>query len=164
LDVANVDGPGPAFGWAHDRLHGVDTANLWGHGRTLWYRPDNRHTIDNERRLMVELYHSMRRRYSPIKARGFPRVTLLAGRNGLRRAVIVDGHHRLATLAHLGVKLVTVEVETTIDLDQRHRWYYVRHGHCTEAQAAKFFDAFFLLDGSERFELVAANGECHDDR
>ena len=155
LDADAIGGPGPAFGWAHDEALGVDTADLWGHGRTLWYRPANRHTISNERHLTVELYRSIRRRYSPVKARGFPRVTLLVGEDGRRRAVIVDGHHRLAVLAHLGARAVTVEIEGAIEVGRVDQWYYVRNGHCTPDEAMRFFDAFFVLDGSERFDFVA---------
>ncbi len=159
LSAAEIGGPGPAFGWAYDEAAGADTAERWGHGRTLWYRPDNRHTLANERQLTMALYRSIGHRYSPLKARGFPRVTILVAEDGSRRAVIVDGHHRLAVLAHLGVETVTVEIEAVVAAADADSWYAVRTGHCTAAEARRLFGAFFVLDGSERFELVAGSWE-----
>ncbi len=162
LSAGYIGRTGPAFGWAHDQAEGVDTADLWGHGRTLWYRPDNRHTIGNEHRLTIELYHSMRRQYSPLRARGFPRVTVLERPDGEQRALIVDGHHRLAVLAHLGVRTVTVEIEATVTMDRAEGWDHVRAGRCSVAEAQRFFDAFFTLDGSERLARVMGGRRVND--
>ncbi len=155
----DVGSPGQPFGWAYDRKTGADTSELWGRGRNLWYRPDDESTLRNEWRLTVELYRSIRRSYSPLRSRGFPTVAMLRHLDGARRAVIIDGHHRLAVLAHLGATSVTVEVESTIDLADVDRWYHVRTGYCSAQQAARFFQALFDLNGSERVSRLATVSE-----
>lgn len=156
LPGPEVGTPGPAFGWAHDQATGADTSKLWGAGRTLWYEPRDEFTIRSEWTATTKLYDSIKARYSPVRARGFPTVTILKDAAGRRKAVMVDGHHRLALLAHLGVPKVTVVVEATIDVEDCDSWYYVRTRHCTAGEARRFFEAFFELDGSERFEHVRA--------
>lgn len=158
LLAADIGIAGPSFGVAHDRSTGADTKDLWGRGRNLWYQPDDRFTIENEWSLTIELYRSIQRRYSPLRSRGFPVVTMLERQDGERRAVIVDGHHRLAVLAHLGAKKVTVEVEATVRRSEVDSWFAVRSGLCTASEALPFFDAFFELDGSERYEGVTDRG------
>lgn len=155
---------GPAFGLAHDRATGADTRDLWGRGRNLWYEPRDRYTIEHEWRRTAELYRSIRRRYSPLRSRGFPTVTLLRHRDGRRRAVIVDGHHRLAVLAHLGARAVTIEVEATVDLADVDHWYHVRNGHCTAEEARPFFEAFFELDGRERLAATPIGADRSEGR
>ena len=147
---------GAPYGWAYDAAEDADTSELWGRGRNLWYRPRDDYTVRTEWLRVTELYESMKRRYSPVKARGFPRVTLFIRRDGDRRAVIVDGHHRLAVLAHLGVKRVTVEVDAVVREQDVDAWPRVRSGYCTADEALIFFRAFFELDGSERFNYVSA--------
>ena len=152
LSASDIGRPGPAFGWAHDEATGDDTSELWGRGRTLWHRPCNRATLWNEWRLTVDLCASIRDRgYSPVTARGFPLVTLLHHSDGRRRAIIVDGHHRIAVLAHLGARAAVVEVGAEIGMADAARWHAVIGGHCTVEEATEFFDAFFELDGSERY-------------
>lgn len=155
LAADEIGQPGPAFGWAHDEHTGESTAARWGSGRTVWYRPGAGATLANERRLTTELAASITAGYRPLKARGFPRLTLLRRADGAYRAVIVDGHHRLAVLAHLGVTRVLAEIEAVVDHRDAAAWFHVRSGHCTAAQARQFFDAFFQLDGSEQFDHVA---------
>lgn len=154
LPAADIGTPGQPFGWAYDDATGSQTAELWGRGRTLWYRPANRFTIANEWNLTVELYHSIKRSYSPMKSRGFPTVTLLQKPDASRRAVIVDGHHRLAVLAHLGVRSVIVEVEGVVKLADVETWPFVENGHCDAVQAGRFFEALFEFNGSERFDFI----------
>jgi hypothetical protein len=155
LAADQIGRPGPAFGWAHDEETGCSTADLWGVNRTIWYRPDRHATLANERRLMLELAASISNGYRPHRARGFPRVTVLRRRDGCRRAVIVDGHHRLAALAHLGATRVVVEIEAFVDEADAATWIQVRNGYCSVAEARRIFDAFFELNGSERYQRVS---------
>jgi hypothetical protein len=159
IDPDQIGQPGPAFGWANDEATGADTSELWGRGRTMWYRPDDWFTIAAEWDRTIALDRSMARGYRPIRARGFPLVTLLRHDDGRQRAVIVDGHHRLAVLAHRGARAVTVEIGAVIERSDADRWHHVQRGHCDPDQARRFFDAFFELDGSERLRRVQAGWE-----
>jgi hypothetical protein len=161
----DVGGAGPAYGRAYDEVAGADTSTLWGAGRNLWYEPRDRFTLGTEWDLTIQLRHSIAGGYRPVRARGFPRVTELR-RGRERRRVIVDGHHRLAALAHLGARTVTVERESVVDRAQARSWYHVRSGRCTVAEAQVLFDAFFDLDGSERRRLPAGEirARCRDGR
>ncbi|MEL7158649.1 MAG: hypothetical protein AAFN30_18915, partial [Actinomycetota bacterium] len=161
IEPDEIGRSGPAFGWAHDEATGIDTSELWGRGRTIWYRPDDPFTIAAERDRTIALERSMASGYRPLRARGFPLVTILRHDDGRRRAVIVDGHHRLAVLAHRGARSAVVEVGAVIDRGAAGDWFHVRRGHCTPAQAFQFFDAFFQLDGSERFRAVTARWEVN---
>lgn len=154
LAATDHDSAGPAFGWAHDEATGSSTADLWGAHRTVWYRPDRRPTLANERRLTLELRRSMRNGYRPLRARGFPRLLLLRRSSGETRAVVIDGHHRLAVLAHLGVDSVLAEIDGVVDEHRVADWYGVRTGRCSREDALAVFDAFFVLDGSERHHHV----------
>jgi hypothetical protein len=155
----NTATTGAPYGWAHDEAENTDTSELWGRGRNLWYRPNDEYTVRTEWRRIIELYESMKHRYSPIKARGFPRVTLFVRRDGDRRAVIVDGHHRLAILGHLGAEKATVEVDAVVREADVAEWPRVRAGYCSAEEALVFFRSFFELDGSERFHHVSAKWE-----
>lgn len=145
---------GPAFGWAYDEATGSSTADLWGSHRTVWYRPDRRPTLANERQLTLDLRRSIRTGYRPLRARGFPRLLVLRSSSGETRSVVIDGHHRLAVLAHLGVDAVTAEIDGVIDEANVADWHRVRSGECSADDASAIFDAFFQLDGTERFRHV----------
>ena len=78
----------------------------------------------------MELYRSLRDGYRPSLYGSLASVVLLVRRDGDFRAVRYRGHHRLATLAHLGHEEVTValhpdsiKVVHESDVEQ---WYYVR--------------------------------------
>lgn len=146
---------GPAFGWAYDEATGASTADLWGSNRTVWYRPDRLRTLANERQLTLDLRRSIRRGYRPVRARGFPRLVVLRRTNGDARSLVIDGHHRLAVLAHLNVESVTAEIDGVIDERDVADWYRVRTGDCSVEDALAIFDAFFVLDGTERFQRVS---------
>ncbi|MDH4277829.1 MAG: hypothetical protein OEZ14_03110 [Acidimicrobiia bacterium] len=154
LAAADHDEAGPAFGWAYDEATGSSTADLWGPDRTVWYRPDRRPTLANERRLTLDLRRSIRKGYRPLRARGFPRLLLLRRSNGETQSVVIDGHHRLAVLAHLGVGSVLAEIDGVVDERNVADWYRVRTGDCSADDALAVFDAFFVLDGTERVRHV----------
>jgi hypothetical protein len=154
LAAADHDRVGPAFGWAYDEATGSSTADLWGSHRTVWYRPDRSPTLANERRLTLDLRRSIRTGYRPLRARGFPRLLLLRRSSGETRTVVIDGHHRLAVLAHLGVDSVLAEIDGVVDEHDVANWYEVRTGRCPTDDALAVFDAFFALDGTERFHHV----------
>jgi len=74
--------------------------------------------------------------------------------DGARRFVVLQGNHRTAVLAHLGHRTMTARYLNDHfrcirekDLD---RWYYVRSGQCSPADARAYFHAYFQADGRER--------------
>jgi hypothetical protein len=145
---------GNPFGHHFDAVEGRRTRDLYGYRRNPWYRLGDDYPLGIEWRRTVELYQSLRKGYRPNLYRTLPSVVLLVRRNGDLRAVRYRGHHRLATLAHLGHETVTValhpesiKVVYESEVDQ---WYYVRRGLCSPERALAIFDAFFELDGSER--------------
>ncbi|MDH4076471.1 MAG: glycosyltransferase family 2 protein [Acidimicrobiia bacterium] len=159
LLAQDLDGPGPAYGQAYDEQTGNDTSELWGLGRNLWYAPGDPMTLANEWRITRELHRSIDRHgYRPHRARGFPRVTTLR-RGEQHRHVIVDGHHRLAVLAYRGDRITVVEQEAIVERNDVERWWHVRAGRCTAEEALAFFDAFFELNGSERWSRVRPRKE-----
>jgi glycosyltransferase involved in cell wall biosynthesis len=145
---------GKPFGHHYDALEGARTRDLYGYRRNPWYRPGDDYPLGIEWRRTVELFRSLRGGYRPSLYGSLPSVVLLVRRDGDFRAVRYRGHHRLATLAHLGHEEVTValhpesiKVVHESDVEQ---WYYVRRRLCSPEEALKIFDAFFELDGSER--------------
>lgn len=163
LLAQDLDGPGPAYGQLYDEQTGHDTSELWGLGRNLWYAPGDPMTVANEWRITRAVHRSIDQRgYRPHRARGFPRVTTL--RHGERhRHVIVDGHHRLAALAHRGARHAVVEQEAVVERSDVERWWHVRAGRCTADEALAFFDAFFHLHGGERWARVRPPKEVPGD-
>ncbi len=146
---------GAPFGHHYDAIEGASTRDLYGYRRNPWYRPGDTYPLAIEHRRTIELYRSLRDGYRPslylVAADRRP------ARPPRRRgpcAVRHRGHHRLATLAHLGRDDVTValhaesvKVVHEADVEQ---WHYVAGGACSPEHALKIFDAFFELDGSER--------------
>jgi len=142
---------GTPFGWYYDSITGKMTRDLWGYKQTLWYKPDERYTLAFEWNYTLQNYFALKSGYRPLLYGSFPCATLLVRHNGEMRAVMGDGHHRLAVLSHLGYKQVIVNVVHVVkeaDLDQ---WYYVKRGQCSRGQAIEIFNAFFELNGRERF-------------
>jgi hypothetical protein len=151
------DAVGTPFGWAYDADVGADTSSLWGRDHTVWYRPGHGPTIAVDVERTRGLYASIcDSGYSPLRARGWPRVCVLERADGARRGVIIDGHHRLAVLAHRGVRRTRVEIERVVRRGDVASWSAVESGRCSAPDALGLFDAFFDLDGSERYASVCA--------
>jgi hypothetical protein len=167
LTIAQTFVGGTPFGWYYDQVEGKLTASLWGYGRNLWYRPGDPYTLEFEWNLMRKQYQSLKRGYYPLLRLSFPSVTLLVRSDGEKRGIIVDGHHRLAILRCLEYDQLTVEVVQVVEEAQVDGWYYVKRGDCTRKQALEIFNAFFVINGSERrgcldLDRTAANepGAC----
>lgn len=149
------DCAGTPFGWAYDAATGADTAALWGRHRTPWYRPGDPSTMAIDVARTLELAASIEASgYAPWRARGWPRVCLLERAGGERRALVIDGHHRLGVLAHLGARRVRVDVDRVVRERDVERWPMVRDARCSADDARQIFHAFFDLDGRERFRAV----------
>ena len=172
-------GGGP-WGYYYDRFEGKTTRDLYGYRRNLWYQPGDRYPLEIEWNKMIQIYHSLRRGYCPLRCGDLPEVTLLVRRDGEMRAVRYNGQHRLSVLSHLGYKKITVlvpsansisdslatwptlstlpkvvyEREVVVREAEVEDWYYVKHGFCTAEQALDIFHAFFELNGRERIAYL----------
>jgi hypothetical protein len=141
---------GTPFGWYYDSVTGKMTRDLWGYKQTLWYKPDDRYTLGFEWNYTLQNYFSIKAGYRPLLFGSFPCATLLIRRDGEIRAIMGDGHHRLAVLSYLRFKRIMVNVVHVIKEAEVDQWYYVKHGQCDQEQAIEIFNAFFELNGRER--------------
>jgi glycosyltransferase involved in cell wall biosynthesis len=145
---------GKPFGHHFDAVEGADTRDLYGYRRNPWYRPGDEYPLSLEWRRTTELYRSLSAGYRPRLYGSIPSVVLLVRESGTIRAVRHRGHHRLATLAHLGYHEVTMAVDPdsirVVREAEVEDWYNVRNGRCSPERALEIFNAFFELDGSER--------------
>lgn len=154
LTAADSVAGGTPFGWYYDRVEEKMTRDLWEYGRNLWYEPGDVHTLEVEMDLTIRLYHSLKKGYRPLRYGSFPSVTLLVRRDGQRRAIILDGHHRLSVLSYLGYEQVTVGLMQVVEEAQVEQWYYVKHKDCPREEALEIFNAFFVLNGRERITYL----------
>jgi hypothetical protein len=78
---------------------------------------------------------------------------MLLKRNGDRRFVVLQGNHRLAVLAHLGVPQIAVRdvagYVPVVRESEASRWPLVANGNCTAASALRIFNLFFESTGLE---------------
>lgn len=168
-------GGGP-WGYHYDRIEGKTTRDLYGYRRNPWYQPEDRYPLEIEWNHTIQVYHSIKKGYHPLRYGYLPEITLLVRRDGDIRAVRYNGQHRLAVLSLLGYKKVTVLVpsagsisdelaswpttstipkvvyqgEVIVREEEVEEWYYVKYGYCTPEQALEIFHAFFDLNGRER--------------
>ena len=146
---------GTPFGWHYDVTTGASTHDLWGKGKTLWHTPRDKYTLASEWNYTLDVYQAIARTgYHPLRHHAFPTVTMLVRRNGERRAIVVDGHHRLPVLCHFGQTTARVEVVQVIKEAEIERWRFVESGQCSVERAREVCDAFFSLTGAERVSAV----------
>lgn len=154
---------GKPWGHAYDRQAGTMTRDLHGYRNNPWYQPGDRYPLEIEFEGTRALYHAIQHGYKPHWYGSFPTVILMLRNNGDWRAVRDNGHHRLSILSHLGYDIVSVVIPKTsvgivheAEVDQ---WYYVKSGHCTTSQALEIFNAYFELNGKERFDYLGLSSK-----
>lgn len=155
---------GTPYGWYYDQVEGKMTKAVWGYGRNLWYQPDDRYTLENEWNLTIKMFRALQKGYYPLWHLSYPGVTLLVLQNGELRALIGDGHHRLAVLSFLGVEKVAVNVRQIVYETEVENWYYVKNGSCYRENALKIFHAFFSINGSERANNLGLKHSINNSR
>ena len=94
--------------------------------------------------------------------------TILARRNGERRFVVLQGNHRLAILAHLGVTEIPVRdvrgyVPVIREVDAA-RWPLVADGTCRLDAALRIFNLYFESNGAHIGELLQTSGASARDQ
>ncbi|MCZ6672446.1 MAG: hypothetical protein O7C75_05835 [Verrucomicrobia bacterium] len=154
LTETDTSNGGIPFGWYYDQVEGKQTRDLWTYGRNLWYEPGDRYTLECEWARTIKVYNSLKRNYRPLWYHNYPSVALLVRENSERLGLILDGHHRMGALSHLGYKQVRVALTEVVNETAVDQWYYVKNGYCTREQALVIFNAFFEVNGSERIEYL----------
>lgn len=115
--------------------------------------PSSKKFISKEISRTVALYQQMRQTgYTPQK---FPNSyiagTWLKALNGDQRFVVMQGNHRMAVLAHLRVRQISVRTTSTCLRHVREcdlaNWPLVASGRCSVEHAHKVFSLFFEQTG-----------------
>lgn len=116
--------------------------------------PSSDKFIAAEFRRTIGLYESMKDTgYQPWRFdHTFIGGTLLRAANRQRRFVVLQGNHRMAILAHLGVAEVLVRdcrgYHPVISEAHLEKWPLVASGVCSAALGRAIFHMFFMEDGS----------------
>lgn len=110
----------------------------------------------------IRLYQQIKKEGYRPWIRDFIGGVFLQSASGEQRYVVLDGNHRVAVLAHLGMRQVRTaylkghfKIIHELEVDE---WHYVRNGMCSRADALAYFHAFFQLSGRERsfrYELTS---------
>lgn len=147
---------GEPFGHYYDLMEKKETRDIYGYRRNPWYQPEDEYPLELEWEHTTRVFDTLRHGYHPFRHGNYPELVFMARRDGQRRAIIFQGQHRLATIAHLGHQKVTGMIPSyslgTIHEDDVEKWFFVRNGYCTPESALLFFHAFFQLTGRERLE------------
>jgi hypothetical protein len=122
--------------------------------------PSTAEFVDEEFRSTVRLYQEMQvHGYQPLH---FPNSyiggTWLEAMDGRRRFVVMQGNHRMAILAHLGVPLIKVrtipQALARVKEKDIARWPLVVTGRCSTDHARRVFEMFFSEGGWHVAKLV----------
>ncbi len=93
--------------------------------------------------------------YRPwLPTNSFIQGVLLVKSNGDKRFVVTHGKHRVGVLSFLGYNTFKAQFDPNmfkiISENEISSWYYVKNGKCSQADAASYFNSFFILNGLER--------------
>lgn len=130
--------------------------------------------IRNEFEHTKSLYRLMQQNgYQPTTfPNSFIGGTWLLAADGRRRFIVLQGNHRMAILAHLGLRNIAVRTIpgnlATIRESESNKWPLVMRGDCSESDAIAIFRHFFDQSGfciaerlNERSRRKAANPVSH---
>ena len=130
-------------------------------GRSRFCGPSTDEFIEAEHHRTIRLYQQIRHNgYTPWRyGCTFISGTFLVDRAGETRFIVMGGNHRLAALAALGVRRVTVRTEprlllTRVDEREADRWPLVLGGHCPRPVALAIFRLYFEQNGEHVRRLV----------
>jgi hypothetical protein len=129
--------------------------------RSRFCGPSPLEVVRDEFERACAVYESLRASgYDPWR-HTFAGGVVLRRRDGALRYVVLQGNHRLAALAFLGVPAVLSRglagYHTLIDEREVERWWFVRSGECSAPDARAYLDAYFTSDGrgqARRFGLA----------
>ena len=143
------------YPWGDFRLRShTDGAQPKDQWRSRFSGPANEARITSDFDQSIALYENIKQDgYRPWR-HDFVGGVYLERTDGARRFVVLEGNHRMAVLAHIGVDQVRASYLEGFDQVIREGsvegWYYVQNGECSRSDALAYFHAFFELDGRER--------------
>jgi hypothetical protein len=121
--------------------------------RSRFCGPSTDEFIEEEYKRIIALYEHMKKTgYQPwAMNNGFIGGTFLINRHGQRRFVVLQGNHRMAIMAHLGVKRIAVRSITgylqRVEEEDISNWALVKKGMFSEDEALMIFRIFFKENG-----------------
>lgn len=122
--------------------------------------PSDDDFIELEASNILELRDNMKSTgYDPWKfPNSFIGGVFLIKENGDYRFVILQGNHRASIMSYMKVKTFLTRFllnhYSHIHENNIEEWYYVKKSLCSKEDARKYFNAFFILDGRERFHAL----------
>jgi hypothetical protein len=132
------------------KTSGESDKDVW---QSRFCGPSTDSFIDEEYRRILNLYGKLETfGYKPwSRGNSFIGGTFLINRYGQRRFVVLQGNHRMAILAHLGLKKISVRSIPGFffrihETDVR-KWSFVRNGMFNEKEALEIFNMFFDKTG-----------------
>lgn len=121
--------------------------------------PSNEEFIQKEFYNTIKLYDIIKKQgYKPLTfPNNFVSGTLLIKKNREKKFIVLQGNHRVAILAHLGLKKIDVRtlkgVRKVNEKDLK-KWPNVINGLCSEKEAKEIFDYFFYNKGLNILEII----------
>jgi hypothetical protein len=155
-DFAGIvdDAPLPLFVYPWGTFRKGETAATKDPWRSRFCGPSTDQFIAQEFERIIDMYGQLKSiGYRPYRyPHSFIGGTWLEAMDGSRRFIVLQGNHRLAILAHLGIQHIAVRplrgwlsVVREADIGD---WLLVRSGQCSLAHARSIFALFFHSDGS----------------
>jgi len=144
------------YPWGNFTLHFDHQLPQKNNLQSRFCGPTSIRNVESESMQLIQLRDSMRQfGYNPWRyPNSFIGGVFLIRNNSDHRFVVLQGNHRVAVLHSLGVEQFIVRFLPRhihyIYRDDVLHWYYVKQGLCPVEEALKYFDAFFILDGTER--------------
>lgn len=158
----------PIFVYPWGTFRRGETSSPKEASRSRFCGPSTTHFVAEEFARVIALYEDMKRRgYQPWKfGNTFIGGTFLVSNDGERRFIVLQGNHRLAVLAHLGVRRIAVRdvrgyVRELYERDVE-SWSLVRTGACDVPTARAVFRLFFEQNGwhvERRLQPAARQGD-----
>jgi len=155
-DSSNFRKGGSPWGIQYDLDTGSDTSVKFENKKNIWYQPGGIDEIKHEWKKTIKLYNKIHKNgYLPFLYGDFPKVYFLIKDSGEKRAIKINGQHRLAILsATKDNPLVEVivpndSVQYVYEKEVNH-WYYVKNNLCSKELALKIFNSYFHFNGKER--------------
>ena len=122
--------------------------------------PSSTEFIQSDYARTLRLYKNIKSKgYNPYK---FPNSkiggTFLKNKNGDIRFIVMQGNHRMAILAHLGISSLSVRAcsksPSFVNENQIDSWSEVKCGNCGRDHAQKIFDYFFSEKGHTVRDII----------
>jgi hypothetical protein len=161
-DFADTDGdvPLPLFVYPWGTFRKGEAATTKDPRTSRFCGPSTDQFVAEEFDRIIEMYKQLKSvGYRPYQyPHSFIGGTWLEASDGRRRFVVLQGNHRLAVLAHLGLEQIAVRplrgwlsAVREMDIDD---WMLVKSRRCSRVHARSIFNLFFHSDGSHLARVV----------